>query len=142
MTPIVRAASAAELPVCHAIRHQVFVLGQDVPQDLEIDGLDGVCDHVLVSVDGVEAGTARLRAVDGHGKAERVAVLAAFRGLGLGLLLMQALEERARARGWQELHLNAQWPVVPFYERMGYVGHGEPFDEAGIRHLAMWRRLA
>lgn len=141
MSTVVRPAHADELPTLHAIRRAVFVVGQGVPQDVEVDGLDAVCMHVIALHDGQAVGTARLREVDGHGKAERVAVLETHRGVGLGLALMHAVEALALEAGHDELNLHAQWPVVPFYERLGYVGHGEPFDEAGIRHLAMVRHL-
>ena len=141
MSAEVRPAGLEELPLLHAIRREVFVVGQGVPAEIEVDGRDADCAHVLALVDGAPVGTARLRVVDGHGKAERVAVLASHRGLGLGVALMAALEALARDAGHDQLHLHAQWPVVPFYERLGYVGRGDPFDEAGIRHLAMGRHL-
>lgn len=141
MSVEVRQAHPSELPTLHAIRREVFVVGQGVPADLEVDGRDGDCAHAIALVDGVAVGAARLRTVDGHGKAERVAVLASHRGQGLGVRLMAVLERLAREAGHTELVLHAQWPVVPFYTRLGYEGYGEPFVEAGIRHLAMRRAL-
>ena len=35
----------------------------------------------------------------------------------------------------------AQAPAVGFYARQGYLPHGQRFDEAGIEHLTMRRRL-
>lgn len=138
---LVRRARPDELATCHAIRHAVFVVGQGVPVDLEVDGLDESCEHVLAFDGDLPVGTARLRQVDGHGKAERVAVLESHRGLGVGVMLMQAIETIAAEHDHDVVHLHAQWQVVPFYQRLGYGGVGEPFDEAGIRHLAMTRRL-
>ena len=37
--------------------------------------------------------------------------------------------------------LNAQSHAIPFYERHGYRVVGDPFDEAGIPHVAMERAL-
>ena len=129
------------LPTCFAIRHEVFVVGQNVPTDLEVDGLDETCSHVMVWVDGVPVGTARLREVDGAGKVERVAVLEAHRGEGLGRLLMHELEALARDRGLSKAKLNAQTWVIPFYEKLGYVAYGPEFDDAGIPHRAMRKPL-
>jgi len=74
-------------------------------------------------------------------KAERVAVRRPFRGAGVGRALMRALEDEARALGRRELVLNAQLPVVAFYERLGYRAEGPEFLEAGIPHRAMRKPL-
>ena len=57
-----------------AIRHKVFVGEQNVPVELEIDGLDDEAKHALAFVDGVPIGTGRILS-DGH--IGRVAVLSA-----------------------------------------------------------------
>ena len=132
-----------DVPTCLAIRHEVFVLGQAVPEDREVDGLDEICTHLLATVGGEPAGTARLReTADGHAKAERVAVLDRFRGRGVGLALMGTLEDEARRRGHDEVILSAQVGVIPFYERQGYVAEGGVYEDAGIDHRDMRKRLA
>jgi len=135
-----------ELATALAIRHEVFVVGQDVPPDLEVDGLDPVCTHLLAerrAPDGSwrALGTARLRPREGVAKAERVAVLDAARGTGLGRLLMEALEGEARRLGYREVVLNAQVQVLPFYLGLGYVAEGPIFDEAGIQHRHMRKAI-
>jgi predicted GNAT family N-acyltransferase len=74
-------------------------------------------------------------------KAERVAVLEAARGTGLGTLLMSALECEARRLGYREVVLNAQIQVLPFYFGLGYVAEGPQFDEAGIQHRKMRKAI-
>lgn len=134
-----------DLETALGIREIVFIQGQDVPRELEVDGLDPECTHFLAErlLEGrwTPVGTARLRPKGGVAKAERVAVLAEHRGLGLGLLLMAALEDEASNRGFSEVILNAQVQVVPFYQSIGYQGEGPEFEEAGIQHLAMRRRI-
>jgi N-acetylglutamate synthase-like GNAT family acetyltransferase len=44
---------------------------------------------------------------------------------GIGLSLLQKLEERAHALGLEELRLNAALNAVPFYKRAGYVAQAE-----------------
>ncbi len=131
---------------CRAIRRIVFIEEQSVPAELEWDGLDELAEHFMaISGSGRDEqilGTARMRVVGNSAKAERVAVLASARRLGLGRLLMQAIEARARERSLAKIQLNAQVPVVPFYEKLGYQTQGEVFLEAGIEHLAMTKRLA
>ncbi len=131
-----------QLPLCHQIRREVFVEGQKVDETLEIDGLDPECTHFLALEEGVPAGTARLRrTADDHAKIERVAVLEAFRGRGLGHQLMDALEAEARRLGYVEAYLSAQVQVIPFYEARGWQSYDPQFMEAGILHQKMKKRL-
>ena len=138
----VRRARPDELARCLAIRRAVFVEEQGVPIGEEMDTHDPACTHFLALVGGEAVGTARLRVtVDGHPKAERVAVRRPFRRAGVGRALMRALEDEARVRDAGELLLNAQAPVVAFYERLGYRAEGPEFLEAGIPHRAMRKPL-
>ena len=138
METSVRLARPDELPTCIDIRREVFVVGQDVPEALEVDGLDPACLHFLAFIDGLAVGTARLRITDdGKAKAERVAVRASARGLRLGHHLMDALETHARRLGHQEVVLSAQVPVISFYEQRGYVAEGPTYEDAGIDHRTM-----
>jgi len=138
----VRRARPDELDRCLALRREVFVEEQGVPLAEEMDGLDAGCTHFLALAGGDAVGTARLRVTDdGRAKAERVAVRRSVRRSGAGRTLMRALEDEARARGRPELVLNAQVPVIAFYERLGYRVDGPEFLEAGIPHRAMRKRL-
>lgn len=131
-----------KLTTCLEIRHTVFIIGQDVPFDLEVDGLDHECIHLLAIANEKPVGTARLRHKHGRvAKVERVAVLDSHRGQGWGEDLMQAVHRSAHERGWTHLMLNAQEEVIGFYERLGYVGEGSLFMEANIPHLTMSLKL-
>jgi len=146
---------ARALADCRAIRRAVFIDEQEVPESLEWDGLDAEAHHFLArAVPAREAptrgpadpigraiGTARMRIVDGHAKAERVAVLASARRLGVGRELMLALEVHARAQRLPSVVLHAQVRAIPFYERLGYRAHGPVFLDAGIDHRAMTKAL-
>ena len=146
----------AELEKCFEIRRRVFIEEQGVAKDLEMDGLESECAHFLGwgEMDSDQyagqdsdldraVGTARLW-VDATGvaKAQRVAVLASARGLGVGRLLMAAVEKETRARGIPTLILGAQISALPFYETIGYRAYGDEFDDAGIPHRMMRRDLA
>ncbi|MYS19613.1 GNAT family N-acetyltransferase [Streptomyces sp. SID4948] len=131
----------------HAIRHEVFVVEQDVPADLEWDGKDGRAVHVLAE----GAGTGRLLvgedAAGKNGGDPRIAVLgrlavrkAARRG-GVGARLVRALEDEAQRLGLRGVYLEAQTHAVPFYERLGYTAYGPEFTDAGIAHRAMRREF-
>ena len=135
------AAGPDQLEVCLRLRHIVFVDGQGVSAAIEFDGLDADCLHFLAWQDGTAIGTARLREVDGHAKAERVAVLEDWRGFGAGVGLMARLEDAARARGHREVMLHAQEVAIGFYDKLGYEPVGERFMEADIPHLEMRKAL-
>ncbi len=130
------ASHAAEL---YPIRHRVFVEEQQVPEELEQDEFDPVSLHVLALDRGGRAiGTGRLLP-DGH--IGRLAVLAEWRGHGVGVALMNSLLELARERNFPEVALNAQTSAIPFYDRLGFQTEGEEFMEAGIPHRSMRLRL-
>lgn len=142
MTVLVQIAPPSDLPLCHALRHEVFVVEQSVPLHEEVDGLDASALHLLARVHGVAVGTARMRDVEGHAKVERVAVLAAHREHGVGRALMEALHGEAQRLGYTEVVLHAQVQVIPFYERLSYTAHGEPFLDAAIWHREMTLHLS
>jgi predicted GNAT family N-acyltransferase len=146
------AEDVADREACLAVRKEVFVVEQGVPQDLEYDAHDAGAVHVLaVREDGVPLGTGRLL----HGEAAaartggdesagslgRLAVVREARGRGIGAALVRALEEAARARGLTAVDLHAQTHALGFYERLGYTAYGPEFSEAGIPHRAMRRTV-
>jgi predicted GNAT family N-acyltransferase len=80
-------------------------------------------------------GTGRLLP-DGH--IGRMAVLADWRGKGVGRALLERLLEEARLQSCA-LALHAQTHASGFYRRFGFVEEGPEFMEAGIPHRTMVR---
>jgi predicted GNAT family N-acyltransferase len=123
----------------HRVREAVFVLEQNVPLEEERDALDPHCLHVIARDPGGRAiGTGRLTP---ERKIGRMAVLAAWRGKGVGDAMLLALIDAARQRGWRELSLNSQVSASRFYVRHGFLPYGKRFREAGIEHQAMRRMI-
>ena len=121
------------------IRFAVFVDEQKVPAESELDEHDPQCIHALATdASGRVVGTGRLLP-DGH--IGRMAVSQEARGQGVGGAILEALAERARQRGDPEVVLNAQVQAMDFYRAHGFVEEGPEFDDAGIPHRAMRRRL-
>ncbi|MGY3493213.1 MULTISPECIES: GNAT family N-acetyltransferase [unclassified Bradyrhizobium] len=122
-----------------AIRYSVFVEEQRVPVELEWDDMDASSWHApAFADDGAPLATGRLLP-DGH--IGRMAVLKAARGTGVGARVLDALMAKAAELGYPELILNAQTHAEPFYARVGFERIGAEFEEAGIPHIEMRKRL-
>lgn len=122
-----------------AVREPVFIVEQQVPVEEEWDELDPQCRHVIArDADNRPIGTGRLTP---ERKIGRMAVLAEWRGKGVGGAILEALMDEARALGWPEVTLNAQTHAIPFYASYGFEAFGEAFMEANIPHRAMRRLL-
>ncbi|MFC9391805.1 GNAT family N-acetyltransferase [Streptomyces sp. NPDC057027] len=137
---------------CFAVRREVFVEEQGVPQEIEYDTYDETAVHVLaVRADGLPLGTGRLlHGADAVGKTGadasvgslgRLAVSEAARGLGVGAALVRAIEDAARERGLSAVDLHAQTHALGFYERLGYEAYGPEFPDADMPHRAMRKAL-
>ena len=135
------AQTAADLDLCYDIRKAVFVEEQAVPLELEMDEYDAGATHFLLRDGETPLATARLLDKQGLAKIGRVAVRREARGRGLGLALMQAVVDEARRRGFTEAVLDSQTYAIPFYARLGFAAEGDEFDDAGISHYLMRRRL-
>lgn len=138
-----RVETAEDLERAYALRHEVFVEEQAVPVELERDEHDATADHVIVEDDaGRLVATGRLVVLDGRvGKVGRMAVSRQARGRGAGAAVLAELERIARSKQLDEILLHAQLTARGFYDRAGYAAQGEEFEEAGIGHVAMRKRL-
>lgn len=120
---------------CERVRAMVFVAEQKVPRELEFDEDDHSAEH-FVAIDARKMVMGCARLLD-DGRIGRVAVLRPFRRRGIGRVLMEAVLERAKARGMASVYLGAQVQAQPFYEQLGFKPYGDVFDEAGISHQMM-----
>jgi len=122
-----------------AIRQQVFVFEQNIPEELEFDGDDLIATHYLVlNSAGQHLGCARLLA---SGMIGRVAVLSEARGTGLGKALVEACVTGAQELGIDRVFLHAQTAAERFYHKLEFRRTGTEFVEAGIPHIGMERAL-
>lgn len=127
-----------EMKVCFDIRREAFVAEQNVPAELERDEKDAASRHFGVLVDGEIIGTCRVRLMGSAAKIERVAILKAYRGKGIGRALMKYILAELRKEPMIELfRLSSQAFAVPFYEKLGFRTRGSEYLEAGIPHYDM-----
>ena len=140
----VRVGSWEELgPDAQRLRTAVFVEEQRIPKELEWDAADATAVHaVAYNRLGRPLATGRLLTFEpGSSKVGRMAVDRMLRGGRLGRDVLHALMQAARERGDAEVVLHAQRSAEGFYARLGYTVLGEPFEEAGIPHVSMFKRL-
>jgi predicted GNAT family N-acyltransferase len=124
-----------DAPAILQVRRRVFVEEQGVPLDLELDGLDERCVHLLAKdIGGQPIATARMTP-DGH--IGRMAVVRDWRRRGIGTQMLLRLLELAGQRGLSRVYLNAQEQASDFYARLGFSFEGGTFVDAGIAHRRM-----
>jgi predicted GNAT family N-acyltransferase len=148
-TTIAPIRNEGELLQALAIREVVFIEEQHVPAGFERDVEDARAFHVLALQGGHAIGTGRLvilsHAPEGESgkwaQVSRMAVLQAHRKGGIGSKLLAALEDEARQRSVVGIILHAQLASIDFYERHGYRPVGAMFEEAGMPHLKMNKKL-
>lgn len=120
-----------------ALRREVFVWEQKVPENEENDADDLTATHFVAIAEGEVVGTLRLLDKPEHIKIGRVAVRAAFRGRGIAKLMMVAAMEHARAQGHERFYLTSQSDKLGFYEKLGFAAFGPEFQDGGMPHRAM-----
>jgi len=125
------------------VREQVFCTEQGVSKVEELDGLDDQALH-LVALEpdsGRVIGTLRLLVVGREAKIGRVAVERRWRRRGIAARMLQMALAGARERGCRRARLASQLHATRLYEDAGFAVESEPFQEAGIPHVWMGRRL-
>jgi predicted GNAT family N-acyltransferase len=126
-------------PQIRSVRETVYIQEQDIPEDLEWDGEDETCTHILVTTpDGNPVATARMMR---NGHIGRLAVLKPSRRRNIGSRMLSMLCEEAKNAGLKHVYLDAQTYAIPFYEKQGFQVVGEEFMDAGIPHKHMVKNL-
>jgi ElaA protein len=125
------------------LRTDVFFVEQRIDEE-ELDNRDLEPSTVHLLIADAAGTAAYLRVLhdpvsehrDAHRVVGRVVVRADRRGEGLAQVLFQRVIDEF---GNEPLLLHAQEYVAPLYAKFGFVAFGEPYLEAGIRHLSMYR---
>ncbi|MEX1661616.1 GNAT family N-acetyltransferase [uncultured Thioclava sp.] len=130
-----------DISLCHALRRAVFIEEQGISEPDEWDDLDGDALHLLARDGETPLGTARLLVVGAKGKIGRLCVAKPMRGTGLGAALVRESCARLSALGCTRVYLSAQVSAIGFYEGLGFVAYGAPYDDAGIPHRDMEKPL-
>tara|TARA_B100001540_G_scaffold55166_1_gene50006 strand:+ start:915 stop:1346 length:432 start_codon:yes stop_codon:yes gene_type:complete len=118
-----------------AIRHEVFVIEQECPPDIEYE-FEEESTHFLIIVNNKAVATARHRETNKGYKLERFAVLKEERGKNYGNKIVKAILNDLKDYNGL-IYMHAQEQVIPFYEKIGFQKEGNIFEEAGIMHYKM-----
>lgn len=117
------------------IRHEVFVIGQNCPKNLEFE-FEKESIHFIAYFNNEATGTARIRETENGFKLERFAVLEKFRGNGIGSALVAYLLNETIPFG-KKIYLHAQLTAAPLYAKHNFKPEGLNFWEADIEHVKM-----
>lgn len=134
MDLILEVTSWAQDRLCiETVRRTVFIEEQGVPEHHEWDHADENSSHVLAMSEKRDVvGTGRL---EPNGKIARVAVVAEYRGQGVGSAILNRLIRAAKDAGHDRVYLHAQTQALNFYKKMGFISDERAFLEAGIPHV-------
>ena len=134
-----RVRDASELEEVFAIRREVFVVEQAVPEEEEYDEHEAESHYYLARVNGLPAATARWRVTEHGIKLERFAVLAQYRKAGVGSAVLRRVLSDLPTDA-EFVYLHAQVPAMNLYARQGFEPVGELFYECEIPHYKMVKR--
>jgi predicted GNAT family N-acyltransferase len=119
---------------CISLRKKVFIEEQQVAYEIEQDGLDNRCYHLLVEDNISFIATMRMQEEDDKVKFGRIAVVKERRSMGIGTYIVtKALTLFPNST----IYLHAQENAVPFYLSLGFTPTDERTIEAGISHITM-----
>ncbi len=131
-----------ELPAIETIRRLVFQREQGVAVEIDFDGQDESSEQIIAYLDNKPVGTARIRYLDNRtAKIERLAVLSIARGQGIGKKIMEKALEVVAKKDIKEVLIHAQEYIKGLHQQLGFEQEGERFEEAGISHVKMRKKL-
>lgn len=134
-----------ELEAAINVRMRVFVVEQQIPAEEELDEADATATHAIAVSDRQVIGTGRMLVVEGDPagtcRVGRMSVDQEWRRHGVGGMILECLEDAARALGMTHCLLHAQEYVKGFYDGHGYREQGDVFLEVDIPHVEMVKEL-
>lgn len=140
------------------LRLEVFVQEQQISLEEELDGNDESAWHFLMTgslpesppIAQAHASTIPVVLATGRlisyqegcqmrpvAKLGRIAVQREWRGCGAGERLVREILKTVSEEGYEQVILDAQTSVLPFYEKLGFIKEGDAFLDANILHYRM-----
>ncbi|MUG95645.1 GNAT family N-acetyltransferase [Scytonema sp. UIC 10036] len=113
-----------------------------MPRGTEKDKYEDNAFHAIALWDRQIVGSARLRPLsEDLGSIAYVAILPEFQNQGIGTQLVQKLIAIAAEQNLKTLRVMARTNVMNFYNRLGFIAEGEPFDYLDLSHIFLYYKL-
>lgn len=141
---MILATTETEKAKAFKIREEVFVHEQNVKAEDEFDQYEDESHHfVALDEHGLPIGSARWRNTKNGIKLERFTVKKSHRNQGIGSLIVQKVMDHiaSLAAPGTQLYLHAQLDALPLYMKFDFEKVGDLFEECGIMHYKMQRKL-
>jgi predicted GNAT family N-acyltransferase len=130
------------MPAVFALRHEVFVVEQSVPIELEVDEYDKTAQHIIYLLGEEVVGTLRILNKNGKAKIGRVAVKKTHRHQGIGSAMMKFAIDVVQKNGFSSVFLESQFHAMDFYRKLGFQEEGDVFMDSGIPHFRMSKNIS
>ena len=127
----------------YALRYKVLREPWGHPKGTEKDDYEPISEHFMVIHEtGEVVGVAKLyEKAEGVGHVSHLAVASEHQHQGVGHLLIQTVEQRARERGFRIVGTMARLTATAFFERLGFRIVGIPSPHLGTTHV-VWMEKA
>lgn len=97
--------------------------------------------HLVALYKGNVVGCVLFHPEEKTGRLFQMAVASELQKSGIGSILVAKMEEELATRGFEEIYLHAREVASKFYLKLGYRIFGDEFEEVGIKHFHMKKRL-
>ncbi len=141
---IISPETKAEFQQYYNLRWRILRKPWGQPEGSERDKDDDHCYHIMAIKNDIIVGVARLEFPEKNSAQLRyMAVDDLYQGRGIGLCILQHMEENARQKGVHNLFLNARENALGFYEKRGYKKKEKTYILFDcIQHFKMTKVLA
>jgi N-acetylglutamate synthase-like GNAT family acetyltransferase len=121
----------------YALRYKVLHEPWGHPKGVEKDDYEPISDHfMVVTENGEVVGVAKLyEKEEGVGHVSHLAVAPEYQHQGIGHLLLDAVEKRARKHGFKFIGTMARVTATAYFERAGFRVAGISSSLLGTIHL-------
>jgi N-acetylglutamate synthase-like GNAT family acetyltransferase len=143
MFTIKRPTTHADFKAYYALRYKVLSEPWGHPRGTEKDDYEPISEHFMAVNEKDEVvGVVKLYEKDKEvGHISHLAVAPQYQRKGIGRLLLETVEERARARGFHTLGTMARATATVYFEKYGFRIVGMPTPHIGTTPL-VWMEKA
>jgi len=121
----------------YALRYRVLREPWGHPKGTEKDDYEPISEHFMaLNADGELVGVVKLfEKTERVGQISHLAVAPEHQHKGIGHLLLETVEQRARARGFHTLGLMARATATAYFQKLGFQIVGMPAPHLGTIHM-------